>query len=296
MNICAPEVFVYLLIDNGLLQEVSASYTETDVKNRPKWLAPIYAERALAISPILIDLEAAYEAGDLDEVMCYVNALRPALHVSIIETCFSLEEITGHLRRFTFILDPEEKQFTLRFADCAVLTPLSSALTAALWATFKGPITRWGIHDRSGAIIQLPPVQARQIISTPLCFDHRQLAALDEASEPDHYIAKVKMMRHGEPLPGNSAEQYAWAKAAHQAWSSSGNSNPLILMHLTEAQIVTQGRILHSKTLGDLLVMNDVSAFRSELQELVDETSTDEIRNHLQAIPQQIKARFITYP
>ncbi len=45
----------YLLIDNGLLEEVSASYTEVDSKNRPLWLEPIYPDHALAVSPLLVD-------------------------------------------------------------------------------------------------------------------------------------------------------------------------------------------------------------------------------------------------
>lgn len=69
-----PNTFVYLLIDNGMLAEVSTSYTEDAPGSRPAWLAPIYPERALAVSPLLVDLEAAYESGDLDRVMHFVNA------------------------------------------------------------------------------------------------------------------------------------------------------------------------------------------------------------------------------
>lgn len=135
-------VFTYLLVDNGLLQEVSAGYEEDDAKRRPVWLEPIYGKRALKVSPLLIDVEAADESGDIELVMRYLNARKPALHVSIIESGLNLADVAQHLRRFIFILDPDGKQFTLRFADCAVLGPLSTILTAAQWATIKGPIAR----------------------------------------------------------------------------------------------------------------------------------------------------------
>ena len=60
MNNGNQNVSSYLLIDNGLLEEVSASYTEVDSENRPFWLAPIYPDHALAVSPLLVDLDAAY--------------------------------------------------------------------------------------------------------------------------------------------------------------------------------------------------------------------------------------------
>jgi hypothetical protein len=271
MNDGNPNVYVYLLIDNGLLHEVSASYTEPDLESRPAWLAPIYAERALAVSPFLVDVEAAYEVGDLDRVMNYVNARTPALHVSIIETGLDLGELARHLRRFIFILGPQGKQFTLRYADCAVLAPLSSVLTPAQWATMRGPIARWNIHNRSGSINPLPPAEVAGIESTPFRLDKDQLAALDEASEPDHCIAKVKMMRNGAALPGDAVEQHEWARAARQAWRAANNSNTLILMFLTEAALLTRGEVLRSQEVPKFLAMNEVSAFRSKLGELVDE-------------------------
>lgn len=271
MNNVNHNVFVYLLIDNGLLHDVSANYTEADPQRRPSWMAPLYAEHALAVSPFLVDVEAAYQAGDLDRVMSYLNARRPALHTSFIETGLELEQITQHLRRFIFIVDPQGKQFTLRYADCAVLAPLASLLTAAQWATMRGPILRWSIHDRSGAIIQLPPVEPIANVPTPLCLDEDQLAALDEASEPDHYIAKVNMMCNGSALPGNTAEQYAWAHAARQTWRAANNSNPLILLFLTEAVLLTQGEILRRQGVQDLLAMDEASAFRNKLREIIIE-------------------------
>lgn len=271
MNNNNPDVFVYLLIDNSLLDEVSASYVEADSTSRPPWLMPIYPASALAVSPFLVDVEAAYEAGDLDKVMSYLNVRTPALHVSIIETELDLEKISHHLRKFIFIMDPERKQFTLRYADCAVLGTLSLVLHATQWTTMRGPIKSWEIHDRSGALVQLPMSTMIENVPTPLCLDNNQLRQLDEASEPDHCIAKVKMTRNSAALPGDTAEHYKWAQASRWAWRAAGNSNPLILMFLTEAALLTRGAALQLHEIHTFLAMHEVSEFRKILQGKVNE-------------------------
>jgi len=262
---------VYLLIDNGMLDEVSASYAEDAPESRPAWLAPIYPERALAVSPLLVDLEAAYEGGDLDRVTYFVNARKPALHVSVIESALDIRQLAHHLSRFIFILDPQGKQFTLRYADCTVLAPLSELLTPVQWATMRAPVARWHIHHRSGALVPLPPAEATAVAPTPLCLGQDQLLALDEASEPDHVIAKVNMMRNGEALPGNAVEQHEWAQAARRAWRAAGNAHPPILMFLTEAALLTRGAILRRQKVAELLATNEVSVFRTKLRKLVDD-------------------------
>jgi hypothetical protein len=258
----------YLLIDNGLLQAASAGYAETDSQSRPAWLVPIYMERALEVSPLLIDVDAAYEAGDLDQVMGYVNALVPALHVSIIETALPLVDMAQHLRRFVFILDPDGKQLTLRYADCAILTPLSSVLAEAQWATMRRSIARWCVHDRSGHVMELRPAPVIEEVLTPLRFDRDQIAALDEASEPDHFIAKIKMTHHGAEFPGTAEEQHSWASEARQAWRASTNSSQLYLLFLTEAAVLSRGKVLRRPEVSRYLLMDDINAFKRNLQEL----------------------------
>lgn len=265
--------FTYLLVDNGLLQEMSAAYEEPDTRHRPTWLEPLYAQRALEVSPILIDVGAAYEAGDIEQVMGYVNARKPALHVSIIESELELGKLAHHLRRFIFIVDPQGKQFTLRFADCAVLASLSSVLTPAQWGTMARPIKRWGIHARSGAVTQIPSTDAVTQGQTPLRLDQAQLAELDETSEPDHLIAKVKMMRHGMDLPGNADEHYAWALKARREWKAANNSNPLSLLFLTEAMLLCRGSILCGHEIRDALIMDEVASLRERLKYLIEENA-----------------------
>lgn len=266
-NTC--EMFVYFLIDNGLLQELSAGYTETDVKSRPTWLELLYAERAMEVSPFLVDIAAAYAVGALDQVMNYLNACAPALHVSIIETRLDLNQIAQHLRRFNFILDSVGKQFTLRYADCTVLEVLPSILDPAQWAAISWPIENWDIYNRSGAIERLSLAHSNSTIAAPLCLERNQVDALMESSEPDHFIAKVKMMRHGADLPGSAADQHAWAHTARQMWRSANNSNELCLIFLTEAAIFTRGNVLSRKAIQEFIAMEKVGVFREKLQELV---------------------------
>lgn len=261
--------FVYLLVDNSLLHETSREYREANLNSRPMWLEPIYSDRALEVSPLLIDVEAAYDAGDIDRVMVYLNARKPALHVSIIESELKLKNVVQHLRRFIFILDPEGRQLTLRYADCSVIATLAFILTKTQWATLKSPISRWGIHSRAGSIIELPLAESDEYLLTPLRLEREQLAALDEASEPDHFIAKVKMMNHGKEFPGNVEEQHAWTLAARQIWRSANNSNKIYLINLTKAALVTRGEILYRRDLQECMALEGISMFRERLKEIV---------------------------
>lgn len=270
MNRNSGEIFLYLLVDNSMLQERPAHCDDNQVKSLPIWLESIYKGRALEVSPLLIDVEAAYDSGDIGRVMHYLNARKPALHVSIIESEMRLEEIAQHLRRFVFILDPDERQLTLRFADCIVLELLCSLLTPVQWTTMTRPITRWGIHSRSGLVISLPLLASDTDALIPLRLDREQLAALDDASEPDHFIAKVKMMHHGAELPGNSEEQHVWAKEARREWQAAQNSNPLILLFLTEAMLFCRGEILQRQDVKGLLAVGQVNIFRERLKNIVE--------------------------
>ncbi|MDN4036294.1 DUF4123 domain-containing protein [Massilia sp. YIM B02443] len=267
-------MFVYFLIDNGLLQEVSAGYSEDDVKSRPEWLEPLYSERALEVSPLLVDIESAYEEGALDQVMGYLNACKPALHVSIIETSLDLKQIAQHLRRFIFILDSAGKQFTLRYGDCAVLAVLPSILNPEQWAAMSLPISQWNICNRSGAIVRLPLNHFTSSTPTPICLEQDQLDALEESSEPDHFVAKVRMMHHGADFPGSAADQYTWACAARQIWRAANNSNELCLTFLTEAAIFTRGNILRRQAIQEFLAIEKAGIFRERLQELVRQMSS----------------------
>ncbi|TFW33607.1 DUF4123 domain-containing protein [Massilia horti] len=273
------EVYAYLLVDNGLLQESSAKYTEPSADSRPTWLEPIYEAKALEVSPLLIDIEAAYEGGSLDRMMELVNALKPAMHLSIIESALPLSELAQHLRRFIFIVAENGKQYTLRYADCAVLVPLSSVLSPSQWTTLTEPLLRWSAHDRANALIQMPPPIMEQTgAPTPLHFTDDQFTTLNEALEPDHFLAQVKQLRAGITFPGDACEQHAWASQAREAWRAAGNTNNLFLLSLTEAALLTRGEILRRRNLPSLLAIKELSSFRAKIRELAQEIEERRIR------------------
>jgi hypothetical protein len=281
MSAKSTDVFPYLLVDNGLLHGTRSHYAETQESPRPDWLEPIYADKALAVSPLLIDIGAAYEAGQLDRMMELANACKPALHTSLIETSLTLVELAQHLRRLIFVVAPDGKQYTLRFADCVVLSTLSTVLTPVQWAAVSDPMTRWCVHDRDGLIRALPPApgfRENESGHFPFQLSDHQIDDMTEALEADHVLAKVKAKPRGIPLPGNTREQHEWACAALSRWREAGNTSALMLASLVEAALSTKGEILRRHELGRLLSILEVASFRDHLRELVGDMEERRVR------------------
>ncbi|WP_167759766.1 DUF4123 domain-containing protein [Massilia horti] len=280
MSTQTPEIFCYLLIDNGLLQLAPSRYSEAPADVRAAWLEPIYNDKALVVSPLLIDIEAAYEAGHLDRVMELANATRPALHLSLIETTLPRAELAHHLRRFIFIVAPNGKQYTLRYADCAVLEFLPSILTPEQWKAMTAPMQRWGIHDRTHSIVWLPLGAAGEsCASTPLQLSAQQMEDLNEALEPEGVLANVRAMRHGRKLPGDAGEQHQWACAARAAWEAAGNEDQLLLTFFADAVLTTRGEILRRYEVPRLLGIQQRDEFKAELRQLMDEMEARRVRS-----------------
>lgn len=234
------------------------------------WLLPIYEGKAADVGPIVIDVEAAYKRGKIDAVMTLANELRPALHASFLETALPLAELTQHLKHFVLILHEDGRQQSLRFADCAVLSGLAHVLSPAQWATMCSPLFRWLVHARAGDLVELPPAQTNERFEeTPLRLTQQQVAALLEAAEPDRMVAAVRE-REPAQLTGNAAEQYQWAKAAHELWRTAENTSLPALYALTAAAIATRGELLSQARLPELLKL-DLIELRGELGYLVSE-------------------------
>jgi hypothetical protein len=279
MSTKSSDVFPYLLIDNGLLHGKSSHYAETQESPRPDWLEPIYTDKALAVSPLLIDIGAAYEADQLDRMMALANACKPALHTSLIETTLTLEELARHLRRLIFVVAPDGKQYTLRFADCVVLGALCSVLAPEQWGAVTEPMFRWRVHDRNDSTSSLPPASSDHESGTfPLRLSATQIDALTEALEPDHVLANVKAMRHGAALPGNALQQYERICAARSIWMANDNRNDKLLTAFVEATLTTEGEILGRPEVKSLLFERDSGLFSKRLRELVREMEERRIR------------------
>lgn len=253
----------YLLVDSALLSANASSA-------RPDWLLPVYNEAAGPVSPLVIDIQAAYDCAALTDMMALLNAASPQLHVSIIDTALSHAALVQHLRRFIMIRTEDGRALTLRFADCLGLPVLAETLSAEQWAAFAGAVKRWCVHGRDGALRDLPlPDRDQKPAPTPLALTARQLEALAEATAPDEMLADIREMRHGLGMPGSGVEQHKWATEARQLWRTAENVDRLVLRWLTAAALDTRGAVLGQQQVLSLLKQQDTAAIRVGLNEAV---------------------------
>lgn len=145
----------YIFIDTTLIG-APANTPWMKKRRSPSWIAALYSKKAISVSPVLIDIERAQICDRIDVVMSLVNAEQPQLGISFIETELTLAELCSHLKQFIYIKLEDGTDLTLRFADCAVLEPLSTVLTAEQWCAMVHPIISWKIHGRDGKLKSLP--------------------------------------------------------------------------------------------------------------------------------------------
>jgi hypothetical protein len=258
-----PTNHSFLLIDSAMLGEAVAG-------DRPDWLIAVYGDGAASVSPLVIDMQAVCDSGELDTMMAMLNAAHPQLHASIIDTPLSHAALVQHLRRFIMIRTDDGHALTLRFADCLGLPLLAATLGAEQWAAFAGPVARWCVHGRDGALHDLPLADPRQApSSTPLVLSATQLAALADATAPDEMLANIREMRHDADLPGSVPDRHRWAVDARHAWRSAGSTDLLVLRWLTEAALDTGGAVLREPDLPSMLALQDQAAVRASLKNAV---------------------------
>ncbi len=254
----------FLLFDNALLTAAGGEAITFDA--RPDWLACLYDERAATVSPYLIDVDAAHEAGHLDRVMALVNATPVKMHVSLIDSVLTIDELVQHLRRFIMVRREGGRNATLRFADCAVLPELAIAFTPEQWAALVWPMARWHVHGYDGKLVALPGANATvSRSSTPLLLTEQQLVTLREAMFPNMVLGCLRGTRHGATLPGNAADQQRWASESYRLWRVAGNAHDVVVRWLTSAALDTNGAILQQSAVGTLLAHSDLTAVRAGL-------------------------------
>lgn len=260
----------FLLIDGAQLTVAELPVPTPD--ERPVWLTHIYDDKAAAVSPLVIDIEAAHAAGAGDQMTRLANAMQPQLHASLIDTTLSHAELTHHLRRFIMIRTADGKAYTLRFADCTVLPILSTVLAPAQWTALVGPIARWCVHGRDGALHALAAADNTLAPApTPLVLSDEQVAALSEATAPAAMLGHLCDMRHGAALPGSLADQHRWASEARLLWRTARNADEIVLRWLTSAVLDTNGQVLQQRRLPTLLGGVDLDAIRAALLAAVSE-------------------------
>lgn len=260
----------FLLIDGAQLAVAELPVPLPD--GAPEWLSHVYDAKVAAVSPLVIDIEAASSADGGDQMMALFTAPQMQLHASLIDTTLSHEALTQHLRRFIMIRTEAGKAYTLRFADCTVLPILATVLAPGQWAAMAGPIARWCVHGLNGELQMLPTADPALCPATsPLVLADEQLAALAEAAAPSVMLAHLLDINHGEALPGSPAEQHRWACDARLLWRTAGNLDDIVLLWLTRAALATNGKALLQPRLPALLGSGSLSVIRDELLAVASE-------------------------
>ncbi|WP_038492589.1 DUF4123 domain-containing protein [Collimonas arenae] len=262
-----PKISSFLLIDSAMLGGTEA-FLSMMSDARPAWLIPIYREDAATVSPLVIDIEAAERAGQLELMMALVNARQPQLHVSIIETVLTHQQLAQHLRHFICVRLDTGKEPTLRFADCCILPALAHVLTPAQWTTFVGPVVRWCVHERDGTLTTLPQADQEQApVATPFILTAQQVESLKESAAADQLIGNVQRMRYGQTLSGNPVEQHQWASEARRIWHAAGHYDNGVLFSLASAIFDTRGGLLMHPELPDILAQKNTASICRDLQQ-----------------------------
>ena len=263
----------FVLLDLALLDGVNFAAPHSEGVF-PTWIAPVYNEEAYSVTPVLIDVEGARDAGEAESMMALVNARKPQLHASFIDTELGLAELTRHFRQFICIKTEAGGELTLRFADCAVLPVLASHLSSPQWAMLTAPIARWLVHGRDGRLKALPAASpGQQPAGTPLLLTDEQLARIKDAMGSDRLLANLRSMRPAEPLGRSPEEAYRWASEARAMWSAAGRAEDPLLLVFAKGIFETKGRILNLPSLPQMLTNQDPALLRKELRQLVEVNS-----------------------
>lgn len=254
----------YLLLDTALMIG-HAPRALLRKRHRPSWLQPIYDPNAIAVTPIVIDVQKAYDDGRIGEVMRLTGCCSPQLHVSVIHSSISLSAIVAHLKSIAYIFTEEKQQLTLRFADCTVAKCLPSVLTEIQWSQVAGPFIQWLIHDLDNSLSRLPIASKPDRCDLPLILSNLQVEALKEGARVHKLIADIKQTTpnvfSGQPL----SHVYPIVEKAQTAWNDAGTRDSEVLLELATHAVRTDGDVLNLRGLQLLLRNAGVDEIRRQL-------------------------------
>ncbi|WP_332855494.1 DUF4123 domain-containing protein [Duganella sp. S19_KUP01_CR8] len=257
----------YILIDTTLIG-YPKDKPWTRKSRKLSWLATLYERDGIPVSPILIDIERAYICNRLDAVMTLVNALRPQLGISFIETELTLIKLQEHLRQFIYVKTEDNMELTLRFADCAVLAALSVCLTADQWSSIVAPFECWKIHGRDGKLKSLPILKSDASLTAPLLLNDDQIASLKSAMSVDQLLANLRKMRPDQSYDYSTLKSYEYAEQALQIWLSAGHTEDTELLLFTRDVFDSDGRLLLQPSLTKVLEQPDPVLRRKDLHRM----------------------------
>lgn len=258
----------YLLLDTAMMGDVE-NRPWAKSKRRPDWLIPLYERDAWRVSPVIVDIEAAFKANRIGLVTSLVNCVQPQLHASFIDTELTAAEVAEHLRQFIYIVSEKGEEITLRLADCIVLPWLQSAMTPAQWAAFHGPIINWKCHRRNGTLATLPHPDAVEPSAAPIRLTGNQITSLEEAHEPDQLLSNLQKTRNGHQGGRTPQQAFALAVGTLKAWKTSGQSDSSTLLFFARGVFDTEGKLLRFPTLPQILAQSDLAIMRKDIQNAV---------------------------
>jgi len=257
----------YILIDTTLIG-YPKDKPWTRKPRKLSWLAALYEREAIVVSPILIDIARANVCNRLDTVMSLVNAMRPQLGISFIETELTLTELKEHLRQFIYVKTEDNMELTLRFADCAVLAALSVSLAAEQWSSIVAPLECWKIHGRDGKLKSLPILKTDTSLPAPLLLNDGQVTSLKSAMRVDQLLANLSKMRQGRSYDYSTLKSYEYAEQTLQMWLSAGHKEDTDLLLFARDVFDSHGKLLRQPSLKLVLAQPDPILRRQDLRRM----------------------------
>lgn len=260
----------YILIDTTL---IGYPLDKPWIKRRrkPSWIASLYEREAITVSPILIDIERAVVCNRLDAVMALVNAVRPQMGISFIDTELTLTQLQAHLRQFIYIKAEDDTELTLRFADCTVLPALATFLTEVQWSSIVTPFQNWKIHGRDGKLKPLPIFESDASLTSPLSLSDGQVASLRNAMGADQLLANLRKMRPGDSSSYSTLKAYEYAEKTRQIWLSAGLDEDTELLLFARDVFDTDGRLLQHPSLQKVLEQADPASRGQDLHRMASQ-------------------------
>lgn len=246
MTIC-----IYYLLDGTMMNGVDTHLPSS--LPSPAWLYSLYNGKERApLGPHLIDVQAAKDAGQEEDAHVLCRALPSGLHLSVLHSVLTAEEMLKHLHQFTQIWVETREALFLRFADCRVLPRLAAHLTPMQWKAFTAPMMRWEIHSRDGILMDLPFTdEAIKASPTPLNLSSEQIDALSLAAQPDQLIEELREL-YGK-LPGSQQQQHDWASDVLTVWRQLSGAQYDVLLTLARIAFDSEGGVLHATDLLAIL-------------------------------------------
>jgi hypothetical protein len=265
----------YVLIDITLAGELQNKFW-LQHKGEHSWIEPVYGLDAPTVSPVLITIEGAETAGHLDLMMELLNARRPQLGVSFIESELGFRQMLAHLRTFIFVRTESGEKLTFRFADCIALAALRGVMTTDQWRSIVSPIFSWKIHARDGKLTSLIIPQPGDAAPTPLLFLNSQLAQIKELMSTDQLLFNLRQLHPFESDKLETLVAYELANQARHMWHSAGKADDIDLLLFARSAIATEGKLLETVDLLNVLAQKDLAIVRREIQRLVSGSTSGE--------------------